>query len=474
MLVCPLCLNNVENTAEFYRKCHMGHDRATGPFRLAAGTMHSLRCPQCVEDETPFDAVQTLTAMWHSGCSCVSPMAPPAANAGQAHSSIPLRLPSNPEQPPSSEEHFQVGWMRGVHASQPPGLQREMFYPPILFETTNTRLATQQRAAVSVLLLGEQRSGKSYLATMAVRNQTWQRHNPPVKVWSFVYTTPADGEKAWEPFADATYALAADKVPPGKVLIPATSLALQHNIRAVFLKPSELAPNNTAAKGKAASGLSGTLSKFLRDATAPREDARREQKNDKTPYRGVIFHDIKGEQARAEYERQVTYRMLKCDKTILVVPVTDLHCFRPKILGNEALKTLAGIDESYDAMQTVRRSIVSLSPVLDRVLVVVTKLDAVRDISLDAGKYPAWNALQKKGVLKDAHKYAESGSLERDVLLELLGDSDGEHALRNLIVHNRAPVFFVWYECGSDAEPKAGGITRMVLEGCLKLPKRHA
>lgn len=466
--LCPLCLEELDPAKQkstLLRFCR-AHPEHTAFVRLLPDNPSAIFCPgthmnaRCNDDN-----VEHAPLLLHSGCTQVNPF----WDAERSQVVVPDRLTYQDlgREIRHPLDHWQIEAMRAVPEQF--RHHKAMWFPQALFRAVNEVTDDGQRTS-TVLLMGGSRAGKSVLATMALRPETW--HSPVegggyFDTKGYVYVSPRPAgqrELISSDFVDSLAALVRDD---GE-LIGETSDS-QRNIRGLFLRyeqpphPQEGATDESAEvqifnprKLKNAAETIAAIMGFQG------KSQRNSPLGMNPPPPTVIFYDLKGETMKQVSGSQINL-IQSLDRIAIVMSAADLSVF------SGGIEKPPGLSNSVEVATAVLGRVTSG---MDKpVSLVVTHIDEVRGSSTPEEWAAYWRPYNNR--IED---YAPSDSLaERGILWNVLNrGTRNERGLAQLLERRtNCSVRFVWTEEVTSRHRYAVGIHSFVSDWCFPGARTH-
>jgi hypothetical protein len=384
-LKCPLCLKSGVAADQFRYFCM--HHAQSGELQSV-----TFRCPDCQSS-----SVRAGVFVSHVGCLLSNPFF-------DVVSKVVKEINQDGESIGAlAVAHWELAMLaraKSFGADQP-----EMWFPLALLQACNR----ESSGTTKIKLVGAKKAGKTTLASLALRLDSY-RENPTIGgVEAFIYAEPAAGAtEAAKPFLEALHVA---NVFDGKP--QTTENRLMPNIpRTTSVRAAFFAQSKTR-KAKRARGILAALKENVFSADVTRAAAAREVQH----YRTAVFYDFAGE----EFEREINHlkqsqASLFVDVIAVVVDASDISTFK--------------ISPEADKPNSLDTAVVQLQNMIrgprGRECVLVTKLDKV------------------------GHTGQPSPEDARNELIGWLSKSIGnsaiEASLQSLLSTRQIPTFFIQME----------------------------
>jgi hypothetical protein len=461
---CPLCLNELKPGGEdqLLRFCRT-HPQNTRFINIDPFGMNEIFCPGDHEGTIcNRGGADTGPLLLHQKCSQVNPF----WNGSQVvvPATVKYRIEANSDNTNTATlKHYLLSAMRDL----PEFAQKShgMWFPQALFRAFHEQRASGGMTS-SVLLLGGQAAGKSVLATMAIRPETWRGDLPDgghLGTSAYAYVSPTDTPNVDLRPAEFIDTLAALIRGDGDLIEGTKDNA--RNIRALFLnyEPSRQQMVNPAPEpdgslqmfsGRGMSEAFRSLGKAAKIfyAGAARTGAQHATPIEIPPPRSaVVFYDLKGESVE-----DLTGGLLRLIQNLtriaVVMDATDISAFAcPKKTGrrNSAEVALRMLEHVQDFNKEAS--------------LVVTHIDEVRELA----DPKEWAEYWKPHNAFPRGYHPATPMAEQAILRQVLeSGNDTEKGIASALKRKELPVHFVWTENIRRADRYAVGIHGFVAEWC--------
>jgi hypothetical protein len=461
---CPLCLNELKpgGKDQLLRFCRT-HPQNTRFIDIDPHGMSEIFCPgDHIETICNRGGADTGPLLLHEKCSQINPF----WNGSQVDvpATVKYRIEANSDNTNTATlKHWLLSAMRDV----PAGFQKShgMWFPQALFRAFHEQQASGGMAS-SVLLLGGQAAGKSVLATMAIKPETWRGDLPDgghLDTSAYAYVSPLDTPNVDLRPAEFIDSLAALIRGDGD-LIEGTK-DNERNIRALFLNyessPQEKVNSAPEPDGGlqifSGRGLSNGLKAFGKAATilwggAAGTGAPRATPIDIPPPRSaVVFYDLKGESVE-DLTGGLLRLIQNLSRIAVVMDATDISSFAcPKKTGRR------------NSAEVALRMLEHVKKFKKEVSLVVTHIDEVRELA----DPKEWAEYWKPHNAFPRRYHPATPMAEQAILRQVLeSGNDIEKGIASALKREKWPVHFVWTENIRKADRYAVGIHGFVAEWC--------
>jgi hypothetical protein len=395
----------------------------------------------------------------HVGCKQTNPFWDTASGKFEVPPTVYYKLDPNTSGSGTSALHH---WLLEAMREVPDEfrINREMWYPQALFRAFHEQYETS--LATTVLLLGGQAAGKSVMATMALREETWTGALPGggiIQRSDYVYVSPSSvGQNREEHFIESMAALQR-----GSGSLIAETPSLDRNIRALFLRyeadelPTGSAPGSGglqmfnaqnlrkvfAQTAVAIWGGSGSRSASSRIELPP-------------PISSVVFYDLKGETVDVASGKLIDLAH-RLERIAFVISAEDLSLFG----GQTGSAQIATRRNSVDVANKLMQRFDSFPKPFS---LIVTHIDAVRRKTSP----PVWANYWAQHNTAPADYRPITPATERDLLCQVLDmGNNTEKGIGIRLRKRRWPVHFVWTEDIDTGNRYSVGIHNFVYGWCL-------
>jgi hypothetical protein len=417
--LCPLCLERLKPKEQLIRFCRL-HPDLTKCIDVDDNLLTNIYCPGGhLSQNCNLNPVDYAPLLAHQKCNQRNPF------WGDDRFDIPATVYYKVHSAQGRDQpldHWLVQALRDI-----PESFREneaMWFPQALFRifNGNKERKTSDWLASTVLLFGGQAAGKSVLATMALRPQTWSAELADKRIRQprgYVYVSPK--ETGQEKEADFIDSLAALERRDGKLILE-TGIN-DRNIRALFF--TEAPAEDNAVQPDDSSSLKifnfNNVKETMGKIWGAGQQAAAELSVE-VPHtvEAVVFYDIKGELA-TKGDPRVLKMINALKKVALVINAEDLSQFGNALAASKELQDSSGspVGRRNSIEVLVDRGLPHLTAIKKPISLVVTHLDRIRKLQGD--KIPkGWPEYWKK-YPDDVKNYSTSSSkAERDILRTVL------------------------------------------------------
>ena len=465
---CPLCLEElVPGKSQLLRFCRV-HPDLTKCIDIDTVDMTSIFCPgDHLTTDCNLGKVDVAPLLLHVDCKQDNPFWD--GNRFDIPQVVYYKLdPTSTNTGTATLKHWQLDAMREVPDNF--RINRPMWFPQALFRVFHEQQQNLGLAS-TVLLLGGQAAGKSVLATMALRPETWRGSLPGggfFEASGFLYVSPPPAAQVKEEEFVAN--LAAVIRGPG-VLIAETS-ALDRNIRALFLRyepqanaqagdtcPSQggLQIFNGKNLGVAFKSLGRTAKAFWGRRSGSRSSPASTAQIP-PPISAVVFYDLKGE--TVDVPTGPLLRLIQnLQRIAVVISAADLSGFGGQAGSTQITNRRNSADVALELLERVDTYSKPIS-------VVITHIDEVRQNNDPT----EWKEYWKNHNSNPRNYHPPNINAERELLCQVLEKGNStENSISTLLKRRpKWPVHFVWTENIDTANRYSVGIHSFVAEWCLQ------
>lgn len=463
---CPLCLDELKpGRDQLLRFCRV-HPDQTRCVEIDPHDMSGIFCPgDHLSSSCNLGKVDYGPLLLHVGCKQSNPFWDETKTVVEVPPAVQYEMAGAANTSTATLKHWLLDAMREV--PEVFRINRAMWFPQALFRAFHEQETTRGLAS-TVLLLGGQAAGKSVLATMALRPETWRGALPGggfLDTSGYVYVSPrAAGREKETDFVDSLAAL----VRGSGELIEET-YNNERNIRGLFLKYEPDSQNRFASELPVSGGLqlfgranvARAYKSFARAAGIlwGRAPSRSETNHNITippPLPAVIFYDLKGE--TVDIATGALLGLIQnLQRIAVVMSAADLSIF-----GGQATSTQ--ITQRRNSGDVAIQMLERVDGFNKPVSLVVTHIDQVREMP----NPPEW-AEYWKPHNKTPRAYRPEGPMsEQEIFCRAVQHgNDNERAIATLLKRRKWPVHFVWTENVDTANRYTVGIHNFVAEWCF-------